>query len=144
MPHAKRILYIHTVIAMKRTAFTYFAKRDPRTGKLGRRSRYRVQADQLPKGTEAVGTLQWRDLPESDAEMENTSGFLSNRECPVPPRWSASEGLPGVNESQTANLGLTHAYGTAVALRQDQLPAGEQQCPTTRATAVARIASAST
>jgi hypothetical protein len=68
---------------MRRVAFTSFRKPG------GKKSRYQVPLDQLPKDAEAVGELTWRDLPETDAEYPGTS-FLQTRECPFPPAWSGA------------------------------------------------------
>lgn len=54
---------------MKHTAFTYFLRRNPVTGKVVK-SRYMVPLDELPKGAEPVGEVTWRDVPQTEEEMQ--------------------------------------------------------------------------
>lgn len=70
--------------AMRRVAFTHFERPDKLTGKM-RRARYMLPLDDLPKDAVSVGQPEWRDLPETEAEQESTSGWQGNSGV-VPPK----------------------------------------------------------
>jgi hypothetical protein len=44
------------------------------------KSRHRVPLDELPQGAKPVGEVQWRDLPETEAEKERARfGMYGNQ-----------------------------------------------------------------
>ena len=95
-------------------------------------ARHQVRLDQLPAGAEAVGGLTWRDLPETEAELNAlcTGGFLQSKACPIPPPWSDGRRVAMPD-------------GTPLAGARDA-QAKETASPTTRRRAAARTANAST